>query len=203
MCIPSSGIRRIRRQAGMSMIELVMFIVIVGVGVAGILTVQNVTSRSSADPMLRKQALAIAEAMLEEVMLMPFTFCDPNDPAAEGAASSANCTTDQDQGGGVLSEPSPNNETRYAAANPFDNVADYAGFSMNSNGIYDITSGGTTSISGLGGYKLKPITISRITTLPSVPAAAALLITVTVVDPTGQEIVLEGIRTRYAPNTLP
>jgi len=36
-----------------------------------------------------------------------------------------------------------------------------------------------------------------------VPASAALLITVTVVDPLGEEITVEGIRTRYAPRTTP
>lgn len=50
------------------MIELIMFIIIVGVGVAGILTVMQVTVKASADPVLRKQAIAMAEAVLEEVM---------------------------------------------------------------------------------------------------------------------------------------
>ena len=31
------------------------------------------------DPALRRQALAIAESVLDEVQLMPFTFCDPDD----------------------------------------------------------------------------------------------------------------------------
>ncbi|MFA6986493.1 MAG: prepilin-type N-terminal cleavage/methylation domain-containing protein, partial [Arenimonas sp.] len=54
-----------RRQAGLSLIELVMFIVIVGVAVAGVLSVLTVTAQHSADPMIQKQAQAIAEAMLE------------------------------------------------------------------------------------------------------------------------------------------
>ena len=58
-----------RRQAGLSLIELVMFIVIVGVAVAGVLSVMNVTTRHSADPMIRKQAQAIAESLLEEIEL--------------------------------------------------------------------------------------------------------------------------------------
>jgi len=59
-----------------------MFIVIVGAAVAGIIGVIAVTTRSSADPMIHKQALAIAEAVLEEVQLQPFTYCDPDDPSA-------------------------------------------------------------------------------------------------------------------------
>jgi len=203
MSIPDTPIRYAARQSGLSLVELVMFIVVVSVGVVGLLAVQNVTSKSSADPMVRKQALAIAESMLEEVMLMPFTFCDPDDENAETATTVAACVNDQDKGGGTLNGPTPAAETRYSATNPFDNVADYAGFAMNTSGIYDITSGGAAAIAGLGAYKLKPISISRVTTLPNVPASAALLITVTVVDPLGEEITVEGIRTRYAPVTTP
>jgi len=190
-------------EAGISLIELVLFIAVVSVGIAGILTAMNVVTRRSADPMIQKQALAIAEAVLEEVMLMPFTFCDPNDPVAETAAAGG-CTTgmDQSNGGGSFTGPIPGTETRYNASNPFDNVADYAGFSM-TGGIFDITSGGTTPIAGLGNYRLQPITIARIDNLPNVPTDAAVLITVTVTDPSGQNIVLQGVRTRYAPNTLP
>ncbi|HEX4943228.1 MAG TPA: prepilin-type N-terminal cleavage/methylation domain-containing protein, partial [Usitatibacteraceae bacterium] len=63
MCTEASS----RRQAGISLVELVMFIVVVGIGVAGILSVLNVTASRSADPLPVKQALAIAESLLEEV----------------------------------------------------------------------------------------------------------------------------------------
>ena len=59
-----------------------MFIVIVGVAAGGILMVFANTTRASADPLIRKQALAIAESLLEEIRLMPFTFCDPDDANA-------------------------------------------------------------------------------------------------------------------------
>jgi Tfp pilus assembly protein PilV len=74
-----------RRQRGLSLVELVMFILIVGAAVAGIIGVIDVTTRSSADPMIHKQALAIAEAVLEEVQLQPYTYCDPDDPSAATA----------------------------------------------------------------------------------------------------------------------
>jgi Tfp pilus assembly protein PilV len=74
-----------RKSLGLSLVELVMFIVIVGAAVAGIIGVINVTTRGSVDPMIHKQALAIAEAMMEEVRLQPFTYCDPDDPSAATA----------------------------------------------------------------------------------------------------------------------
>lgn len=60
----------------MTLIELVMFIVIVSVGIAGILSVMNVVVKSSADPMVRKQAIAFADAVLEEVLTK--AYCDPD-----------------------------------------------------------------------------------------------------------------------------
>lgn len=59
-------------QRGISLIELIMFIVIVGAAMAGILLVMNVTTRSSADPVLHKQALAAAYSLLEEIELQDF-----------------------------------------------------------------------------------------------------------------------------------
>ena len=54
-------------QRGVSLIELVLFIVIIGIALISLLLVMNVNTKSSADPMLNKQALAVAESMLEEV----------------------------------------------------------------------------------------------------------------------------------------
>ncbi len=57
-----------RAQAGFTLIELIIFIVVVGVGVAGILSVFNTSVKSSADPAVRKQAVALAESILEEIL---------------------------------------------------------------------------------------------------------------------------------------
>ena len=60
-------------ERGISLIELVMFIVIVSVALAGVMLVMNNTTRYSADPLIHKQALAIAESLLEEIELKDFT----------------------------------------------------------------------------------------------------------------------------------
>ena len=86
------GIRD-RRQLGVTLIELIVFMVIVGVGVIGLLSVTNSTIMHSADPMLRKQALAIAESLLLEIEQRPMTWCDPNDANALIATSAASCAT--------------------------------------------------------------------------------------------------------------
>ena len=174
-----------RRQRGLTLIELVMFIVIVGVALAGVLTVFNVTTKSSADPMIRKQMLAIAEALLEEVQLQAFTLCDPDDPAATTATSAVACATPEAIGPEA-------GETRGGATTPFDNVNDYHGLA-----------GITSSITGVAmpsGYSAA-INVAQ-DALNGIAAPESLRITVTVTRG-ADSLTLEGYRTRHSPNLLP
>lgn len=57
-----------RRESGFTLIELIVFIVVVGVGLVGILAVSNQVARGSADPVLSKQSMALAESLLEEIL---------------------------------------------------------------------------------------------------------------------------------------
>lgn len=57
---------------GFTLVEMVIAIMIIGVGLAGVLTAFNTNVKSSADPMIRKQMLSIAEEMMDEVMLKSF-----------------------------------------------------------------------------------------------------------------------------------
>ena len=54
-------------QRGISLIELIMFIVIISTALVGIMSVMNTVTKNSADPMIHKQTLAIAESLLEEI----------------------------------------------------------------------------------------------------------------------------------------
>lgn len=74
------------KQAGISLIELIIFIVIISVALTGILLVMNQVTAHSADPLLRKQALAAAESLLEEIELQDY-------PAASGAVTAGAVTT--------------------------------------------------------------------------------------------------------------
>jgi MSHA pilin protein MshD len=64
------------RQAGFTLIELVIFIVVVSVGVVGILSVMNFNVQHSADPFVRKQAAALADSIMEEILLKEYV--DPD-----------------------------------------------------------------------------------------------------------------------------
>ncbi len=170
-------------QRGLTLIELVVFIVIVGVALAGVLTVLNYTTRHSADPLLRKQALTIAEALLEEVMLQPFTWCDPDDAAAATATGYAGCATSENNLAAEVGEAR-------ASATPLDNVNDYNGVTTTTN----IAGGGAAAYAAT-------VTVAQ-SSLNGIAAAASLLITVSVTAG-GETIQLQGYRTRYSPNTLP
>ncbi|MGB8517018.1 MAG: hypothetical protein WCD45_03925 [Gallionella sp.] len=60
------------RQYGGTLIELIMFIVIVSVAIVGIMLVMNQISKNSADPLIRKQAIAVAYSLLGEIELQDF-----------------------------------------------------------------------------------------------------------------------------------
>jgi MSHA pilin protein MshD len=62
-----------RRMAGVTLVELVVAMVIVGVALAGLVSVYNRASIASTDPLITQQMLAIGETMMEEVMLKPYT----------------------------------------------------------------------------------------------------------------------------------
>ncbi len=73
-------------QRGVTLIELLLSIVIVAIAASSVLGVLSMTTGSSADPMVRHQASAIAEAYLEEILLKSFT--DPD--GVDGEAVRAN-----------------------------------------------------------------------------------------------------------------
>ncbi len=195
------------KQIGVTLVELVVFMVIVSVALVGVLKVLDITNRGSADPLIRKQAISIAESLLLEVEQQPFTWCDPDDANASTATSAASCvTTAQDPAPtatGTMTGPFPSSESRYSSLDPFDNVADYAGFSMPSADCLGICSpGNSTPLAGLGAYTAT-VTISRTGTVAPFTAFAldaVLKISVRVTGPANTDVTITGYRVRYAPN---
>jgi MSHA pilin protein MshD len=186
-----------RQSRGFSLIEVVVFIVVVGIAVAGMAVIYNRLTLASVDPLVRKQAVAIANSLMEEIQLQPFTYCDPDDPAVFTAASALGCTTAE----GIGVEGA---ETRYGNTGPlflrYDNVSDYNGFSMP-----PFTTINNSPISNLTGYTASVVVAEASADFAGpggVPLNEALRITVTVKNPLANvNVVLQGYRLRYAPNS--
>jgi MSHA pilin protein MshD len=141
------------KQRGISLIELIMFIVIVSVSLAGILTVMNAVMTHSADPLVHKQALAAAESLLEEIELQDFTSAN---------TGSSLC---------------PHNQVTPATrANGYHIVCDYNGFTT--PGVFSITN---TAIPGLANYNVNVIVLGS--PLGAITPASSVLITVQVTGP--------------------
>ncbi len=183
-------------ERGLSLIELLVFIVVVGIAVTGVLSVFSLNARTSADPVVQKQALAIADSLLEEVLAKPYTYCDPDDANVETAQNALvgplDCATTPEGMGPEVAQ----GESRNANLTPFDNVNDYNNFQM-LNGIVDPSG---NAVPDLNGYSALVQVQTPPVPLTNIPAGETLLVTVTVNGPGNHSVTLSGYRTRYAPN---
>ncbi|MDO8311367.1 MAG: type II secretion system protein [Sideroxyarcus sp.] len=164
MCTKTSSLL----QRGISLVELIIFIVIISVALTGILLVMNQTTAHSADPLIHKQAIAAAESLLEEIELQDFI-------AASGVVS-------------------PNPVTQANRASEYHIVNDYNNFPPdNAVGIFPVS--GVAAIAGLENYTAKVAITNE--ALNGVLAGSAVRITVTVTDPQNNAIAIDGYRTAY------
>jgi MSHA pilin protein MshD len=145
----------------MTLVELVISIVIIGIAAAALFSAMAAITGRSADPLLRQQSLAIAEAYLEEILLQPFL----------------------DSGGAVCPAPP-------ASRASYDNVCDYDGLS--DNGARDARG---QAIAALASYRVQVAVTAQ--AWAGLAAGDVLRVQVTVTDPAGQPLALDGFRTRY------
>jgi MSHA pilin protein MshD len=66
-------LNKFRRSAGVTLVELIVALVIMGVALAGMVAVYTATTRASVDPVIVQQMQAIADNMMEEILMKPFT----------------------------------------------------------------------------------------------------------------------------------
>lgn len=213
-----------KRQAGLTIIELVIFMVITGVASAGLMLALNMGAKNSADPLRRKQAMLIAEAYMEEVRQAAFTLCYPDDVNATTATNGAGCAT----------PPGVKVQARAGIARPYGNVADYASALGVAQRSFQKAGGDDVDVNGralgrddvnatMGNSSLSAITTTvELNVLPAGDANAmlgpagkqifssaddlrVLRITIKTTYGAGPNdfIQLDGYRTRYAPQFVP
>lgn len=185
--------RTFSSQSGLSLIELILFMLIIGIGLAGITQIVNLTTVANTDPLREKQALAIAESLLEEIELQAFTFCDPDDPQASTAVQpivAANGCSDA----AFVQVNAPTNfgGTEARAGVPrFDNVGDYHGYATPN--ALDIN--GNAVDAALNNYATT-VTITF-------PAPGDFMQIDVRVTSGATNVLLTGFRFRYAPRSIP
>ena len=100
MRIDPQKISRIKINSGVSLIELVVFIIVVSIASTGLFSVYTNSSFRSADPLIQARALELAQSRLDEILALKY---DANTPTggipacgATGSGSTCNNTTDLD-----------------------------------------------------------------------------------------------------------
>lgn len=177
-----SPLAAVRRQGGLSLIELIIFVVIVSVALVGVLSVLNVTVKSSADPVIRKQALALAEAMLDEILGKDYQ----NVPRDEqnGVVGGNNAQTPT-QGCTPTTTPLCRTNTLVDRQN-YNDVDDYDGW--NQTGVYRLDG---TAVPILANYSVRVAVAAG-----SGDWAGGKMVTVTVGGGT-EQIVLSSFRANF------
>lgn len=166
---PTLTSRRAARQRGLSLIELVVFIVVVAIGLTGIMSVLILTSEKSSDPMVRKQGIAVAEAMLEEVLLKSFAGACPSLPLT--------CTVNL-----------PADRQNYTSVDHYNN--------WNQPGVNSLADPTGPYIYGLENYRVR-VTVA-FEALGDISLASNNARSITVrVDGSGETFTLVGYRTAY------
>lgn len=178
-------------QVGVTLVELILFMLIVSIAVIGVTRIMNLSSVASTDPLREKQALAIGESLLEEIQLQAFTFCDPDDANAMTANSAADCASE------VQGLAPSENETRYAVPR-FDNVGDYAGFKMGKG-----MGAGQDKIVDMQGQVIVGLENYAVTVTEQESCGAGCIQIDVTVSSGDLSVMLTGYRYRYAPRALP
>lgn len=160
------------RERGATLVEVVLFIVILSIALASVLGLLALAVGRSGDPMVLRQSVAVAESLLQEVMAQPFTSTDL-DGGANGIGPEAG-------------------ETRGSVSAPFDHMDDYHGLTLNG-----ITSADGTAIPGLQAYTAT-VTVES-AAVGGIPAGDGLLVSVTVTGPDGLPVTVAGYRARVTP----
>lgn len=117
------------KQRGMTLVELVVAIVILGIGVVALMSAYATLIRGSAGPVIQKQMLAIAEEMIEEISHKPFA-AQSNDAAAACARDTWNdlqdyATYDTTKSGCVSTNASVSPQIYDITGSPITTLAGY------------------------------------------------------------------------------
>ncbi|MCW8901621.1 MAG: hypothetical protein OQK75_03465 [Gammaproteobacteria bacterium] len=109
-------------QSGLSLIEAIIFILIISIGLTGIISVYLYTTKHSADTMLSLKTVELSQALMDEILSKGY---DENTPVGGGCVAgfvATNCSSSTLAQATVIGSFGPNpGETR----SRFDDIDDY------------------------------------------------------------------------------
>lgn len=158
-------------ERGLTLIELIIAIVVLGIAATGILSALSRTTVLNVDPLLRVQSQALAESVMDEILARPF-YRPENDPTLDSDNTAS------------LTCASPDNSAKTS-------ICDY-------NGLNQLERPDGTAYSGVSGYSLQ-VTVepTEDADFSDIAAACAVRINVAVTDPGGATTQLNAYRTSY------
>ena len=110
------------KQAGISFIELIIFIVILSTALTAITLIYINATRSSADPMVRIRAVELAQSTMEEILLKRYDEATPVGGGCVDNMTNTRCSSQPDAIANVIGNFGPDGETSRAT---YDDVDDY------------------------------------------------------------------------------
>ncbi|MFT5977026.1 MAG: MSHA pilin protein MshD [Gammaproteobacteria bacterium] len=153
---------------GFTLIEIIVTIVVLAIAGTTLLSVFTSTARTSADPMIQQQAITIAEAYMEEILLKNFS--DPQ---------------------GVEKGTREEGETRIN----YDDVQDYNWLGDNEIEDKIVRDQNNNVIDQLLDYEVTVTVIGA--ALNGISANNSMLIKISVIHPAIDPIVISGYRANY------
>lgn len=89
--------RTLHNQQGVSLLEMIVFIVVVSIALGALLSVYTQSARSNVDPIIRLRLLEAAQSRLDEVIALKYDAATPTSgvPAC-GSTDGVACTDDVD-----------------------------------------------------------------------------------------------------------
>jgi MSHA pilin protein MshD len=193
------------RVSGFSLIETLIFILVLGIGLTGILGLLIQNTSSSADPYVRERAVAIAHAYMDEIMGRRF---DEHTPLGGGCVEtgSNSCT---DYCGGLTDPVCVRSKCRLQAAAQCVPRADVGGFAAEEGsrqayddlddyaGLVEAPTGLEGAAGDYAGFRVSVSVTQPVASWQGIDPRDLRRIQVAVSSPLGETITLQGMRVNF------
>lgn len=164
-----------KRQSGVTLVELIITIVVLGIAIAGVVGAFAVITGRSADPLNQTRAITLSQLYMDEILTR---YYDESTPLGGGrvAAADVDCAT-----------AGPEGETRPT----FDDADDYHGLAdappKDSSG---------SDLAGYGGFSVS-VSVSCAGNEVAAATEDAKRVDVTITDPSGQDWLFTAYRANF------